>query len=372
MLPLLAGIAAVVLLVGLLTLTPTRLLEVAAASVVSWHTLSLLLTVLSGMVLARLMEAGGISAHLGEKLRGGCALVMLPLLLGMVPMPGGALLSGMLLKNLMPGHAGEAGTAFTNYWFRHLLIPIWPLYPAFIITVGVTHLTPIQLILINLPLAISALAAGLLLSWRHLNLSLGACIASALTTPALWLILIPLSAGVLLNLPLYLAILLSAAAIALVSRAGWTKIKKAVRDAADAELLLLVVLVLLLRDVVRASGAGEKLASVLQVSGEPLIGAALVSFAVGLLAGIEMAPAGIALPLFLTLVEQDPGAVLVLFASGYLGVQLSPLHLCLTASVHHLGASLLQVYRRVLLACLLTALFLTLWLLLQYTSMAVL
>ncbi|NOZ83145.1 MAG: DUF401 family protein [Euryarchaeota archaeon] len=370
MLPLLVGIGFAVLVLGLLSLSLAELLNLTAATVLSWHTLALLLTIFSGMVLARIMDAGGVTEELGKRLGGGCALLMLPLLLGMIPMPGGALVSAMLLRKLSTPESST--TAFTNYWFRHLLIPVWPLYPAFILTMGVTHLTASELIAVNLPLALSALAAGLLLSWRHLRLSPARCISGVLRTPSLWLILLPLSLGVVLNIPLYAVILLSALGIALLTGAGAERVKKAARGALDAELFLLVILVLLLRDVVRVSGAGERLAAALQVSGEPLVGAALVSFTVGLLAGIEMAPAGIAVPLFISLVEDSRQALLVLFASGYLGVQLSPVHLCLTASVRYLDASLLQVYRRVFAACLLTALFLGIWLLLQYTSLAVL
>ncbi len=368
MTPLLAGIACAVLVLGLLTLPAGKLAAVALATLVSWHTAALLLTIFSGIMLARLMDAGGVTEELSSRLGGGCVLLVLPLMLGMLPMPGGALVSAILLKRL--GTYGDELIAFTNYWFRHLLIPVWPLYPAFIITMGVAHLTALELIAINLPLAASAIAAGMLLC-RGMKFSLLRCL-SLLRMPILWMLILPLSIGVALNLPLYAVISATALSVAILTRAGAGGIKKAARAALDAELFLLVILVLVLRDVAEAGGAGERLAAALQVSGEPLVGAALFSFTVGLLTGIEMAPAGVAIPLFLGLVEQNPQALLVLFASGYLGVQLSPAHLCLTGSIHHLGAGFLQVYRRVLAACLLTGLFLGVWLLFQYTSMAVL
>jgi len=63
------------------------------------------------------------------------AMAAAPLLIGTLPMPGGAILSAPLVEAMDSGREHGRGTlSAANYWFRHTLELAWPLYPAFILT----------------------------------------------------------------------------------------------------------------------------------------------------------------------------------------------------------------------------------------------
>jgi integral membrane protein (TIGR00529 family) len=68
------------------------------------------------------------------------AVMVLPAMVGLMPMPGGALLSAPLVGQAMadPKYSGEHRTA-TNYWFRHVVEFSWPIYPGLVLTEAITH-----------------------------------------------------------------------------------------------------------------------------------------------------------------------------------------------------------------------------------------
>ncbi|MCP4704660.1 MAG: DUF401 family protein, partial [candidate division Zixibacteria bacterium] len=76
-----------------------------------------------------------------SNLKGGAktAATAMPLLVGMMPMPGGALLSAPLVDKVLPRvkYPAEFATA-VNYWSRHVIEFFWPIYPGVILAAGLT------------------------------------------------------------------------------------------------------------------------------------------------------------------------------------------------------------------------------------------
>jgi uncharacterized protein len=91
------------------------------------------------------------------------AMAAAPLLIGTLPMPGGAILSAPLVDAMDPGriHTSDVLSA-ANYWFRHNLELAWPLYPAFILTASLSGLSVGRLMLLNAYAAPALFALGLL------------------------------------------------------------------------------------------------------------------------------------------------------------------------------------------------------------------
>jgi hypothetical protein len=85
---------------------------------------------------------------------------------------------------------------------------------------------------------------------------------------------------------------------------------------------------------------------------------ALLPFLAGLITGVAAGFAGIAFPLVVGLVASGAGgltpmaALALSFGFGYMGMMLSPIHLCLLMTRDFFSASLLPIYRH-LAACVL-------------------
>jgi hypothetical protein len=91
------------------------------------------------VTLSGVQEAGGQSARLVDGLEDylhnpRIRLFIFPALVGLLPMPGGALFSCPMIR-AVAGHMslGENRQALINYWFRHIWETAWPLYPGYIL-----------------------------------------------------------------------------------------------------------------------------------------------------------------------------------------------------------------------------------------------
>ncbi|MEE8564631.1 MAG: DUF401 family protein, partial [Atribacterota bacterium] len=96
-------------------------------------------------------------------------LAFIPALLGLIPMPAGAIFSAPMVKEvgdrvvLTP----EEG-AFVNYWFRHIWEFVWPLFPSIILFAGILKVEIQEVILVQFPLTIATVIVGFI--WEYKNL----------------------------------------------------------------------------------------------------------------------------------------------------------------------------------------------------------
>jgi len=164
--------------------------------------------------------------------------------------------------------------------------------------------------------------------------------------PIVAIILLALIAGLELSVAIGAVLVLTL----LYTRPSFGKMKQIATSALDFRMGVLIVGVMLFRNTIEASGAAENMLNLLESLGLPIIVIApLMSFLIGFAVGIEMAPPSIALPLFLSFVgkgsEVVPEHLLLIFAAGFFGVQLSPMHLCFTITADYFKASITRLYR---------------------------
>src|SRR5271157_1786448 len=94
----------------------------------------------------------------------------LPALVGLLPMPGGALFSAPLVaavddeNRLKPAHK-----VAINYWFRHIWEYWWPLYPGIILAIKYAGISSGLFFLIQMPYTAVAVGAGFLFIMRNVD-----------------------------------------------------------------------------------------------------------------------------------------------------------------------------------------------------------
>ena len=108
-------------------------------------TISLLLIVWLIMVMSRIMKDTGHMdrvvesfTHLSKDSR--TVGSVMTALIGLLPMPGGALFSAPLVESSLTRYSvsGEQKTLL-NYWFRHIWEYWWPLYPGVVLAVAMLN-----------------------------------------------------------------------------------------------------------------------------------------------------------------------------------------------------------------------------------------
>jgi len=365
------------------------------------RTLELALLVGVILALSHLLQAAGQMQRMVTTLEGlvrstRARLAILPGLIGLLPMPGGALFSAPMVKEAGAGADYEAHhmTAI-NHWFRHVWEYCWPLYPGLILLTSLegVDLPLLQYAALQSPLTLVALAAGFLFvfgrvrppaapSQAHLPLAsrlkafLGAVapigvilLATALVEVTMRLLLPPLvpvlpvfreRLGFLVqawpwptkSTSLIIGLVVAIFYVLRSNHLPWAE--QARQVARNRNLWLLVLLafgIKVFAGLIQDSRAAEQAAQWLQARHVPLLAiTAALPFLVGLITGITVAFVGVAYPLLLGLMTgMEPHVRLSYlvfgYAWGFTGVLLSPVHVCLVTTLEYFRADLAKTWR---------------------------
>ena len=360
----------------------------ALLAVMAPKTLALALVVMLILVFSHSMEAGGQMQRLLDSFRGLVAhpvlnIIMFPALIGLLPMPGGAIFSAPMVKNLGQRYRLEADRlSYVNYWFRHIWEYWWPLYPGVLLTTTIAGLNLWHFVLFLLPLTGVALAAGY---WpiraalidngpSQLQEQPGPGQAAAFfreLTPILLAIGLGLILGLLFShqlpadwapvakeLGLIVALLIVIAMIWRGNRLNAGQIRKIVFNPRLLDMFYMVAAILIFKGMLEDSRAIEALSRELVLWRIPLVAITVVlPLLVGSIAGITIAFVGTTFPVLISLVhalgQQHLMLVYLMLAmvGGFVGVLFSPLHLCLMLSNQYFDTTLGAVYRLLRLPC---------------------
>ncbi|NLP19094.1 MAG: DUF401 family protein, partial [Firmicutes bacterium] len=149
-----------------LRVNPKNIIMTLLRTLIDGLTLELVGMLLLIMVLERIMEGQGVLQQLVTDIRrvipnNRLALSLLPALIGFLPSVGGALISCPLVDQ----GAGDLELApevkgYINYWFRHVWEYSIPLYPAVVMTAGMTGMEVVELIPYLFPSTLVAIGTG--------------------------------------------------------------------------------------------------------------------------------------------------------------------------------------------------------------------
>jgi integral membrane protein (TIGR00529 family) len=337
----------------------------------SWLTLRLVLIVVLILTLGEILRQ---TAQLDGMVHAIDALVpdtrvvfaLVPALIGLLPMVGGAMFSAPMVNHI--GDRVEADAArktYVNYWFRHIWEYIFPLYPSFLLGAALMGLSTQRAASLMWPLTLSSVVAGTLFGLTSLSRGQQAGTRDDTRTnlsklvqnvwPIALVLLLTFTLGGLserahdLGLDLIASLLFTLTLLALINRTGprqiWDILLRRIRWNTVAVILGAMVFqhVLETTEAVRAAS--------LTLTGLHIpipIAIFAVPFIAGLLSGLGAAAFAIGFPIIMPLVGGgaiDPGLAVWAWAGGFLGVMLSPVHLCLALTRDYFGAEWGRVYR---------------------------
>lgn len=375
---------------GLIFALPPGAIAVAAIkALIDLKTLSLTIVVSLILVLSQSLEASGQMARLLARFEGLIArqrlnIVIFPALIGLLPMPGGAIFSAPMVNTIgAEARLGGAQMSFVNYWFRHLWEYWWPLYPGVLLATNLAAIDLWTFVGALFPMSLVAAAAGYLPLRRMMPARrLGAPRRGedgARVLPfvkELTPVLIAIVPGIVLGSLLEAALSGPVAAVAkelglitaLCAAIGWVwrtnRLSGALRRriALRRETLAMIYMVaaiLVFKGVLLDSRAVDAVSAELMRWQVPLVAIAVVlPMIVGLVVGITIAFVGSAFPILISLIAaydasgQTLAYLVLAMTGGFVGVLLSPLHLCLVLSNQYFKADAMSVYRRLWMPCL--------------------
>jgi len=346
----------------LLFQTPVDDISAAMANLVISQTfVSLTAVVVLITLLGSLLSELGFLTTLTESCRGlaggsRTAAAVLPALIGLMPMPAGSLLSAPLVDNVLPEsrYTPEFKTA-VNYWYRHWVELFWPLYPGLILTEAITGMPIGSVSLLQLPVGLLMAVVGFFFFLRRIEFrqsgSPATLVSIAGIIRSIWPVLLAIVIYATFRIELSLAILGAVIILIIVRRPDKMVLYHSVVTGFSWKLILLIFGVLSFQRALEISGSIDSVTRLATSSGLPIEAIIFaVCFTVGLLTGVVAAYVGLGYSLLAGLLYQPeirPDLILVAYLSGYLGVMLSPSHLCLILTNQFFGGNLVAVYRKI-------------------------
>jgi uncharacterized protein len=379
-----AFISGAVLLSLLFELLPRDMIKSMFESIIFPKTLSLALIVSLILILSSSMEVSGQMERLLENFKGLIAnirinLIVFPALIGLLPMPGGAVFSAPMVKDLgrQSGLSGDR-LSFINYWFRHIWEYCWPLYPGVLLATILANLNIVTFVIFMCPITVLAAYFGYRplkdlreikedSTYSHKNRSVRPFIKEL--TPILLVIIPGLCMGIIFSylLPALTVGKEMGLILALFWSIGWVwyrndltrkQIWTVIRNPQNLNMMYIVASILIFKGILEDSLAVEAISNELLILNVPLmLIAVILPFFVGLITGITIAFVGVTLPILIPLIHSLGEAqfmlayVMLAVVCGFAGVLLSPLHLCLILSNEYFNTSMGAVYRHLWLLC---------------------
>ena len=347
----------------------------------------LALIVILIMILSRIMENTGQNKRLMMELSGllrwpRFRLAFFPALIGLLPMPGGAVFSAPMVKSAADDQdLGDKDKILINYWFRHIWELIWPLYPGLILTAHLSGIPLVKLLSYTWP----GLVICLILGWvfyllplktrlsedkNKINkfqpgmvfqesLPLIIAIFGSLSLEALvWSFSTSLDPETGLVAGLFLAIVIC-------SRQNRVSAMQALTFLKEKHLwrmVLVILAIFVFKGTLDEGGIIGEISGSITGPFALLAATAILPMLVGLISGITIAFVGATFPLILGILDQlgiqgkIPYVVLGLFA-GFAGVMVSPIHICFLLTCEFFHTNVARVWPRLFLPCLILFLF---------------
>lgn len=307
------------------------------------------------------------------------SLISLPAVIGLVPMPGGALVSAPLVDMAVQEETwSPEWKSAVNYWFRHVWEYWWPLYPVVIVTLSIFDLATWRFMVTLMPLSVMAFVSGYVFLLRpHLEDLADSPNVEPDAEGRAWILVLPMLiiVGATLVLPPLLhhgfpamrpsVQKLIAMVIGIVAGLGlifWDERNElghrpfaGLFSYKSLNILSALAGVMVFQTFLDRSGLLPEAGQDLVTSGVPLLAVvAILPFVAGFVTGIAIGFAGTAFPLLVGLMEGEavglsPMATLALgFGFGYAGMMLSPVHLCFVLTKDYFNAPFSRIYRQIL------------------------
>ena len=355
-LSILAGSLTLALLFGLSPLDWARAVPAALLTEDAFVLCAIIAVILA---FSALYSASGQSARFMRAIRGrirsrSLLLVFFPALIGLLPMPGGAIFSApMVQKAAEELDVSPRDQTLINYWFRHVWELAWPLYPGLILASSLAAIPVTGLIALMWPGPLVSISLGWLLILRPALKN-----APSLPAPAEnpgadsgWNGGIPLLTAILgsiagewacaqlwpgrpMEYGVVGALILASVVSLAMARARWTEILREAAKDNTMSLLAVVGAIFVFKEILHQGHVVDALAGTIGGGKAVFVMAATLPFLVGFVSGITIAFVGSTFPLLFGLAQSTgqadliPAILSLGFYSGLAGIMASPMHIC--------------------------------------------
>ncbi|UCC27407.1 MAG: DUF401 family protein [Candidatus Bathyarchaeota archaeon] len=361
---------------SLLSLDSNMIADVFWETMSDSITISLLLATFGIMLLSQLYKetqfAEMLSQSLSEILKNSKLVVsVLPAIVGLLPVPGGALMSAPMVEAEADKLALKKDRqTYVNIWFRHTIFPIYPMSSFFLLAVALTGVSVVSLITRQMPVVVAMVILGFLIGfWRVASVKhepskdgLGTNFKVLLKAFAPILVMIlaivtfnivrageafnPLVIPIDATYDVSIAALFGLVGILLIAKPRLDTLLRPFRSRSIYEVTLAAFGAMLLRNVALASGISESFGRLIAgANASDVVLLLTLPAALAFLMGTPSGGLAISVPMLAGTLSFTPKVASLLYMATYLGYLGAPTHLCLIFTADYFKCSLGKLYR---------------------------
>ena len=351
------GLVLASLVLGLFTLSIGELYVAFRNTLTDPSILLLALSVGMIPIIGGLLEVKGQMDDLIANLRfeRRAVLALIPALMGMLPMPGGALLSAPMVDKA-GGTMDPVRKTVVNIWFRHTLLMVYPLGPPLIASAKIANLAVYDALPYLVPPFVAMLVVGYFFhlrgDWEGIQHSerfsakrLLVPLVTILITPALDYTLRKLGLFEVQEVSLVIALSTSLLMAIITTRSGLKDLVAVVIKMKPQKFAGIILGMFIFLAVFKASAMPKALAAIAM---PPAVLCLVIGFLLGVATGRIQVPASVVVPIYVA--KYEPGLMTapvfaLTFFAIFLGYLISPVHPCLVVTLEHFNITLRSFFR---------------------------
>ena len=354
--------------------------EIMVSSVFTLDCFLLLVLIFEILGLTTLMHHTGMMQKMITSIRGivpsrRLGFALLPAMIGLLPMPGGAAVSAPMVDMAdSEKKVPSVGKTAINYWFRHSCEFWWPLYPGVLLAFELSGLSVFHFAVVQMPLTLFSTGFGILFLLLPLKLGpkeqrprgnirdLMNSLSPIFVLLGFWLLTGKFISSAIPSkyLPMVIAILAAIIWLQILGKPGKEAWKDVFTKKKTYLLLVVVIGVWVFSGMLKEKlpGGGnivDRVQEDLRRSRVPdLLVVMLMPFISGVVTGLGMGFVGASFPIVMSLAGDGANVTKVMsyvvlgYGFGYVGMMMSPVHVCFVVTNEFFRTRMLQSYLKLL------------------------
>ncbi len=317
-------------------------------TITDFKVIALMVIVVLIKMLATILEDGGIIKNLitgmEKRLSSRGMFIAIPSILGLLPVPGGALLSAPIVyeQGKKVGMSSEKMMT-VNLWYRHIGFLVFPLSTSLILISELSGINIYKLIILQSPIFLLSFFVGYAFIYKYKNKEKE---GSNGNLRGLIPIILPISIAIPLSFVISIyASYLIALPVGIIAAVLMSKKKINFFKGISLSLALAIFGIMFFKNIIIAMGIPKILPEYLNFL-QPIILIPLLSFFIGIITGHNLAAVGILYPMFSSMMNEH--LVILLFISSFMGYLISPLHLCIAVTYEYFKPKFSGFYKLIL------------------------
>ncbi len=331
----------------------------------SEKTIGLLLILILIMSVENVMRTSGMITGMVNNLKeiignGKAASILLPAVLGLLPSPGGARFSCPMVEEVLGDKTSNDSKAFLNYWFRHIWLDGFILYPSIILASSLVNRSVLNIFLHLLIFTFIHIVLGIIFEGKNIKSEVVSKTKSQKEAfkgflkgifPIIFIIVLYICLLNVTKYALHLSAICTLILLFIYNKYNFSKIIATIKQSIKIKFILIIVGVMIFNQFLSNSGLIDiwiKSITVYNIPKEFLF--VIIPFITGLTSGIAVSFVSLAFPIIIPLgLDQNIWYIVAAFVSGFIGVMITPLHLCGAMSVDYFKSTINKLLKKVIM-----------------------